>query len=62
MIREEKLQEHSLIVGEKLQQELARFADRHECVGDVRGAGLFIDFELVSDRTAKPLTTCWRWM
>lgn len=53
VIREEKLQEHSLIVGGKLQQELARLADRHECVGDVRGAGLFIGFELVSDRTAK---------
>lgn len=53
VIREEKLQEHSLIVGEKLRQELARLADRHECVGDVRGAGLFIGFELVSDRAAK---------
>lgn len=53
VIREEKLQEHSLIVGEKLRRELARLADRHECVGDVRGAGLFIGFELVSDRAAK---------
>lgn len=53
VIREENLQEHSRVVGEKLRLELAHLADRHDCVGDVRGAGLFIGFELVSDREAK---------
>ncbi|PWC10568.1 aspartate aminotransferase family protein [Brenneria roseae subsp. americana] len=53
VIREENLQEHSRVVGEKLRRELAQLADRHDCVGDVRGAGLFIGFELVSDREAK---------
>ncbi|MBJ7221197.1 MULTISPECIES: aspartate aminotransferase family protein [unclassified Brenneria] len=53
VIREENLQEHSLIVGEKLRRELGYLAQRHECVGDVRGAGLFIGFELVGDREAK---------
>ncbi|EMH4161587.1 aspartate aminotransferase family protein [Pluralibacter gergoviae] len=53
VIREEKLQAHSLKVGEQLRGELARLADRHPCVGDVRGAGLFIGFELVSDRESK---------
>ncbi|QTF08895.1 aspartate aminotransferase family protein [Brenneria izadpanahii] len=53
VIREENLQRHSLIVGEKLRRELGYLAQRHECVGDVRGAGLFIGFELVSDREAK---------
>lgn len=53
VIREEKLQAHSLNVGEQLRGELARLADRHPCVGDVRGAGLFTGFELVSDRETK---------
>ena len=33
--------------------ELRKLMDRHECVGDVRGAGLFIGFELVQDRDSK---------
>ena len=50
VIREEALQQHSLQVGNQLLSELSKLAERHECVGDVRGAGLFIGFELVSDR------------
>ncbi|MFP1816038.1 aspartate aminotransferase family protein [Lonsdalea quercina] len=53
VIRDEGLQEHSRTVGALLKQELAALAQRHECVGDVRGAGLFIGFELVSDREKK---------
>ncbi|WP_235212776.1 aspartate aminotransferase family protein [Burkholderia sp. MSh2] len=53
VIRTERLQEHSRRVGGQLLNELAKLADRHECVGDVRGAGLFIGFELVADRAAK---------
>ncbi|OSN11371.1 4-aminobutyrate aminotransferase [Lonsdalea iberica] len=50
VIRDEGLQEHSKTVGALLKRELAALAQRHGCVGDVRGAGLFIGFELVSDR------------
>jgi 4-aminobutyrate aminotransferase-like enzyme len=53
VIREEKLQQHSRDVGSRLLAELSALAKRHESVGDVRGAGLFIGFELVSDRTKK---------
>lgn len=53
VIQEEKLQEHSHTVGTKLLHELQKLIDRHECVGDVRGAGLFIGFEIVSDRAYK---------
>ncbi|RAT12615.1 MULTISPECIES: aspartate aminotransferase family protein [Lonsdalea] len=53
VIRDEGLEEHSKTVGARLKQELAAMAQRHECVGDVRGAGLFIGFELVSDRENK---------
>lgn len=53
VIQEEKLQQHSLEVGGELLKELKTLMDKHECVGDVRGAGLFIGFELVSDREGK---------
>lgn len=47
------MQAHSKKVGALLQAELAKLMDKHECVGDVRGAGLFIGFELVKDRDSK---------
>lgn len=53
MIAREGLQAHSLDVGNRLQAELQTLAAKYPCVGDVRGAGLFIGFELVSDRECK---------
>ncbi|PLR49275.1 aspartate aminotransferase family protein [Chimaeribacter arupi] len=53
VIKDEQLQQHSLAVGQQLLRELQGLAAKYECVGDVRGAGLFIGFELVSDRAAK---------
>jgi 4-aminobutyrate aminotransferase-like enzyme len=53
VIKEEGLQEHSRVVGARLLSELQKLMDRHESIGDVRGAGLFIGFELVQDRASK---------
>ncbi|MCA8866809.1 MULTISPECIES: aspartate aminotransferase family protein [unclassified Halomonas] len=53
VIHEEKLQAHSLRVGQALRTELLSLKDKYECVGDVRGAGLFIGFELVTDKQTK---------
>lgn len=53
VIEEEQLQAHSLLVGGKLLTELQTLIERHACVGDVRGSGLFIGFELVTDRESK---------
>ena len=53
VIQDEKLQEHSLVVGRQLLAELTALAERHEGVGDVRGVGLYVGFELVSDRLAR---------
>ncbi|MDE7538698.1 aspartate aminotransferase family protein [Gluconobacter sphaericus] len=49
----ENLQKHSLDVGRQLQDELKTLQDKYDVVGDVRGAGLFIGLELVSDRRLK---------
>lgn len=47
VIKEEKIQEHCKDVGGKLLSALLDVKSRHpESVGDVRGAGLFIGFEL----------------
>lgn len=53
VIHDEQLQTHSQKVGAALLAELRGLMDKHDCIGDVRGAGLFIGFELVSDREAR---------
>ena len=53
VIEEEELQQHSLKVGQQLLSALQTLQAKHECVGDVRGAGLFIGFELVRDKDSR---------
>ncbi len=47
VLESEGLQEHARVVGGKLLAELRGLASRHDIIGDVRGAGLFIGVELV---------------
>ncbi|WP_371233874.1 aspartate aminotransferase family protein [Pseudomonas sp. QE6] len=53
VIRVEKLQERSQRIGDFMLEGIRRLAERHELIGDVRGAGLFLGVELVSDRAEK---------
>ncbi|MCH7822370.1 MAG: aminotransferase class III-fold pyridoxal phosphate-dependent enzyme [Proteobacteria bacterium] len=61
VIEDEGLQQNALDVGQHLVDGLWKLAETHECVGDVRGTGLFVALELVSDREqrtpASKLTT-----
>jgi len=58
VIAEERLQEHALTVGRHLVNGLRALQGRYELIGDVRGEGLFIGVELVTDRaTLEPATT-----
>jgi 4-aminobutyrate aminotransferase-like enzyme/Ser/Thr protein kinase RdoA (MazF antagonist) len=51
----ERLRDNARDVGHHLRSELASLAGRHPVIGDVRGAGLFIGVELVSDpRSREP--------
>ena len=57
VIEEQDLQYNALDVGAHLVDGLQRLADRHDCIGDVRGSGLFLAVELVSDRDARTPAT-----
>jgi 4-aminobutyrate aminotransferase-like enzyme len=50
VIEREQLVTHAADVGAYLKAGLRGLSERHEAIGDVRGAGLFIGVELVSDR------------
>ena len=50
VMRDERLQERALRVGNHFMAGLKRLAERHPTIGDVRGSGLFLGLELVRDR------------
>ncbi|REJ73511.1 MAG: aminotransferase class III-fold pyridoxal phosphate-dependent enzyme [Acidobacteria bacterium] len=58
VIEDEGLQARARREGGHLLRLLEQLAEQHPCIGDVRGAGLFLGFELVADpveRTPHPL-------
>ena len=52
-IEREKLVAHAAAVGDTLRSGIAALADKHEGIGDVRGAGMFVGVELVADRATR---------
>jgi 4-aminobutyrate aminotransferase-like enzyme len=58
VLEAERLPENALATGRYLTAKLEALKSRHELIGDVRGAGLFLGVELVRDReTLEPATT-----
>lgn len=58
-IENENLRENAVVVGEYLLDSCHLLAKKHECIGDVRGAGLFIGIDVVEDRESrKPDKDC----
>ncbi|HET7267905.1 MAG TPA: aminotransferase class III-fold pyridoxal phosphate-dependent enzyme [Oleiagrimonas sp.] len=53
VIEDEKLQDNALRVGRFLMDGLHALEEQHACIGNVRGRGLFIGVELVSDRASR---------
>lgn len=50
VIADEGLQAHALSVGQHLQQLLLQLKDKYDVIGDVRGSGLFMGIEFVTDK------------
>jgi len=57
VIKDEKLQHNAKVVGDYLKSGLRSMMNEFEIIGDVRGPGLFIGFELVKNRTTKEPAT-----
>jgi alanine-glyoxylate transaminase/(R)-3-amino-2-methylpropionate-pyruvate transaminase len=53
VIDDEQLQKNALNTGKALREVLERLQTRHEIIGDVRGRGMMLAIELVSDRLKK---------
>ncbi|KAL9236172.1 hypothetical protein vseg_010873 [Gypsophila vaccaria] len=53
VIEKEKLQENAHSVGSYLKDRLTTLKDKYELIGDVRGRGLMLGVELVTDRQKK---------
>lgn len=50
VIADENLQHHALTVGNHLKQRLQQLMHKHAVIGDVRGSGLFLGIEFVTDK------------
>ncbi len=58
VIDAENIQQNALEVGAHLKNRLLELQDKHELIGDVRGLGLMLGVELVTDRkTKQPAST-----
>ncbi|XP_054784836.1 alanine--glyoxylate aminotransferase 2 homolog 3, mitochondrial-like [Prosopis cineraria] len=53
VIEKEKLQENAFVVGSYLKERFSALKDKYELIGDVRGRGMILGVELVTDRKFK---------
>ena len=56
-IESENLQQNALEVGQHIVDDLWKLAEKHPCIGDVRGTGLFLAVDLVTDRDKRTPAT-----
>jgi 4-aminobutyrate aminotransferase-like enzyme/Ser/Thr protein kinase RdoA (MazF antagonist) len=57
VLRDENLQQNALTVGTRWMQDLRELQTKHSLIGDVRGSGLFLGIDLVSDRASRAPAT-----
>lgn len=62
VIEEEKLQENARMVGNYYTELFKSLQASHECIGDVRGSGLFLGVEIVQPGTKNPATRLAAWI
>jgi len=52
-MQEEETLQNATVMGERLRREMQRLAEKHPCIGDIRGKGMFNGIELVKNRETK---------
>ena len=57
VVQQENLMQNAQAVGDYAKAGLSELAKRHDCIGDVRGSGLFFGADLVLDRETKEPAT-----
>ena len=57
VLRDEHLQQNALTVGTEWMRDLRELQEKHPLVGDVRGLGLFLGVDLVTDRETRAPAT-----
>ena len=57
VLRDEKLQQNALVIGNKWMNRLNGLRAEHPIIGDVRGFGLFLGIDLVNDQTTRAPAT-----
>jgi 2,2-dialkylglycine decarboxylase (pyruvate) len=53
VVENDRLVERARVLGKRLKDGLESLMQRYECVGDVRGRGLFMGLEIVRDRASR---------
>lgn len=57
VLERENLRDHATRVGNYLMNSLRQLMIKHRIIGDVRGVGLFVGIELVTDRKKRTPAT-----
>lgn len=53
VVEDEQLQSHAQEMGDYLKTHLEALKEKHPCIGDVRGSGLFLGVDFVKDTKSK---------
>ncbi len=54
VIKEEKLQENAKIVGDYYKSLFFELQKKYNCIGDIRGSGLFLGMEIIKENSIEP--------
>ena len=54
VIEEEKLQENAKIVGDYYKSLFFELQKKYDCIGDIRGSGLFLGMEIIKENSIEP--------
>jgi 4-aminobutyrate aminotransferase-like enzyme len=58
VIETENLQRNALVIGNQLKRDLSTLQKKHPIIGDIRGSGLFLGIEMVTNINTMEPATC----